>query len=527
MPDLRFYIARFFRRFPYFLIVAVLISALSVVVALTLPPAYESDVGLIVESQQIPEGMAQGTVATPGQEQLQLIQQRLLTRQNLLDIANQIQVVRDQKSMSPDEIVQAMKDNTTIRSKSGRDQATVMTITYQAPTPEAAAGVANAYLTRILQQDVEYRTSRAENTLDFFQQQVTQLSQSLDEKSAQILEFKNKNTDALPETLEFRLGDRARLQDEMSKVESDIAAAQRQRDQLIQVAAAGLQGTDTAKVQLSPRELRLQQLQQQLDEARAIYAEQSPQVKRLVAQLDQLEAVVRGASGTEQTGAAPAGDPAAADDPEARLIAENPMLRVQLDDIDAHIRALEGNRASLETRIAAMSDAIARTPANAIALGALQRDFDNIQSQYNTAVTRMSQASTGERIEFLSRGQRVTVVQPPVVPSEPTKPDRKKLAMMGTAAGIAAGLALVVLIELLQKSPRRAEDIVARFDVMPIATIPYIRTRRQMIVDRSVKLLIILAILIGIPAAIYAVHVYYMPIDLLADKVMGQFGIHL
>ena len=161
----------------------------------------------------------------------------------------------------------------------------------------------------------------------------------------------------------------------------------------------------------------------------------------------------------------------------------------------------------------------------AIALEALERDYGNIQEQYNQAVANLSQANTGERIEFMSRGQRITVIEPPTAPTEPTKPNRKKLALAGIGAGVFSGLALVYLLELLNRCPRRPEDIVARFEVMPIATIPYVRTRQQLIVERGVKLIIILVILFGIPAAIWAVHEYSMPLDLVADKVMNRLGV--
>ena len=49
--------------------------------------------------------------------------------------------------------------------------------------------------------------------------------------------------------------------------------------------------------------------------------------------------------------------------------------------------------------------------------------------------------------------------------------------------------------------------------------------RQQLIVERGVKLVIILVILFGIPAAIWAVHEYYMPLDLVADKVMNRLGV--
>ncbi len=58
MDDLKFFLSRFMRRFPFFLIVATLVTAVSVTVALTLPPANESDVRLLLESQQIPGDMA-------------------------------------------------------------------------------------------------------------------------------------------------------------------------------------------------------------------------------------------------------------------------------------------------------------------------------------------------------------------------------------------------------------------------------------------------------------------------------------
>ena len=43
--------------------------------------------------------------------------------------------------------------------------------------------------------------------------------------------------------------------------------------------------------------------------------------------------------------------------------------------------------------------------------------------------------------------------------------------------------------------------------------------------QRSLKLLLVLAILVGIPAAVYAIHIYYLPLDLLADRIMNKTGL--
>lgn len=516
MSELKFYLSRFVRRLHWFLVVAVALSAVAVTVALTLPPAYESEVRMIVESEQIPGNLARSTVSTPAMEQLQIIEQRLMTRENLLQIARDIPSVRGQRNMTADEIVRAMRAQTQIRRSSGTNQATVMTIDFEAPTANAAAGVLNAYLTLILQQAAEFRTERAVTTLEFFEQQVERLNQDLDAKSKQILEFKNANSDALPETLSFRMSEQARLQERLARLDADIVSLQNQRAQLIRLDEATKQiGADPNKSSsaLSPRQLRLSQLHQELSEARTVYAEDSTKVRQIKALIDQLEADEK----VSQSGAETAG-------PDA-VTPDSLMLGIQLSDIDGRIGSLQSQRKEVESQIGVLNDAIAKTPANVIALEALERDYGNIQEQYNQAVANLSQANTGERIEFMSRGQRITVIEPPTAPTEPTKPNRKKLALAGIGAGVFSGLALVYLLELLNRCPRRPEDIVARFEVMPIATIPYVRTRQQLIVERGVKLIIILVILFGIPAAIWAVHEYYMPLDLVADKVMNRLGV--
>ena len=91
--------------------------------------------------------------------------------------------------------------------------------------------------------------------------------------------------------------------------------------------------------------------------------------------------------------------------------------------------------------------------------------------------------------------------------------------------GIIDGLGLIVLIEALNRTARRPEDIVKRLGVRPLASIPYMRSRSEIIGKRLVKGAIYLVILVGIPMAVYAVHIYYLPLDLLADRAMNKIGV--
>ncbi len=169
-----------------------------------------------------------------------------------------------------------------------------------------------------------------------------------------------------------------------------------------------------------------------------------------------------------------------------------------------------------------LNDSIERTPEISVAIESLERDYANIQTQYNQAASRLATAAQGERIELLSKGERITVIENASVPSTPTSPNRPMIAGAGAAAGVVLGTALIFLFELLNQSIRRPIDLERQLGVTPIATLPYIRTRREVIWKRLILIAIMAVVVIGGPAIIYAVHTYFMPIDVLVDRILDS-----
>ena len=233
MSELKYYLSIFLRRLHYFLMVAVSISTAAVIAAFALPPAYESQTRLLLEAPQIPTDLAASTVNVGSGQQLEIIQQRLMTRATLLEVARSQQVFRDIAAMSADEIVAGMRARTTIE-KTGRGAPTpMMTINFEARAPQIAAGVLNAYLTRIERQNVAFRSERAGNTQEFFEQEVARLGQDLDAQSARILEFKTRNAGALPESLDYRLNQQGQLQQQLREIDREITALRNQSNRLV------------------------------------------------------------------------------------------------------------------------------------------------------------------------------------------------------------------------------------------------------------------------------------------------------
>ena len=522
--DVRYYLAIFRRRFHYFALAFVAVSTLAITAALKLPPSYESQARLLLESAQIPDTLAAPTVRTADLEQLQVIEQRLMTRENLLAIARKFRVFPKIDKMSPDEIVSAMQDETRIDNQAGRDQATLMTIGFTADTAQAAAAVVNEYVTRILSDSVSMRTGQAQQTLDFFRQQVDRLSGDLSTQSAKIQAFQNTNRDALPNTLNYRLNQQSNLQERLSSVEREVADLKDQKQRLIQLyhSTGQVAGTQNDAA-LSPEARALTQLRSQLAQDLAVLSETNPNVVLLKSKIAQLEATVK----SQDAAAAEAGTGSGADSgtagpgPASQLT----LLDIQTSQIDSRISQLERQHDEIVKQLATLKDSIDRTANNAITLEGLQRDYDNIQSQYNTAVDRLSTASTGERIEALSKGQRLTVLDAATAPDAPTKPNRRKIAALGFVAGIVLGIGLIVLRELFDTSVRRPSDLTRALGITPIGTIPYIRSPGERLRRRTVLASVLLLLALGVPASMYAVDTYYMPLDLIAAKISKKLGI--
>ena len=172
--------------------------------------------------------------------------------------------------------------------------------------------------------------------------------------------------------------------------------------------------------------------------------------------------------------------------------------------------------------MADLQESIDATPANTIALNTLERDYAAARMQYDQAVVNRGRAETGDIIEALSKGERISVIEQAVPPAEPTSPNRPKLAIAGMGGGIMAGFGFIVLLELLNTSIRRPQDIVQKLEITPFGVLTFIRTRRDRIRRRLILTLILGGIAGVIVGGLWAIDTYVMPLDLLLKKITDR-----
>lgn len=511
MTDIKFYLQVFVRRLPYFLVVFLFITAAGLSLAVMMPAVYRASSTILVEPGQISEDLAQSTVEVESMQVIQIIRERLTARETLLDVARRYDVFADAGPMTATDTAAAMRARLEFSAKNlgdRRDPAPAIELAFEAPDPALAADVTNEFVTLVLQANQRLRTDRATDTLQFFENEVERLGSELDRISGDILAFKNDNLDALPESLEFRRAEQSRLQERLVQLERETATLRESRARLIEVYESTGRLVETQRV-LSPAEQELQRLRAELEQQLVVFSDSNPRIVLLKNRVAALERQVAAQSGADDTTPA---NPATGE------------LDLQLRDYDARLAYLDSETERLRTELAALSESIRATPVNEIQLSALERRYENIQGQYNTAVARLASAATGERIELLSKGERFSVVEQAVPPTSPDRPNRLLIAAASVVAGIGAGLGLVLLLELLNGAIRRPEDLARKLDIQAFGAVPYIRTRREVLVKRAVIGSAVVTAVVILPAVTYAVHVYYMPLDLLLMQVAERTG---
>lgn len=505
MIDLRFYWSLLMRRLPVMLALIIICSVFGAVWAIRAPSTYSTSARLLVENPRILE--SRNTNDDSASQMLQVIEQQLMTRANLIDVANKLNVFGQDNTLSVDEKLDQMRANTTIRRTGGRDEATMMTVGFTSQDPRVAAAVVNEFTTLILGSNTRNRVGMAENRLAFFQQEVQRLSQDLDQQNARILEFKRANGNALPENLQYRQSRQSLLQERVARLESDLAVLQAQRAEMVRMfeETGNLPVNETPK---TPEQQQLASLQAELNSMLGVYAEDSPRIRALRNRIAAAQRVVEAQSV-----------------PEDSANSGSSLLDVNLSQIDSRVSILTKERDQANQELDDLAASISATAANAIALGALERDHMNLQAQYNSAVASLDQARQVERVETSAQGQRITVIEAASVPGTPSGPNRGKIALAGIGLGLGLAGGFFALMELLNSTIRRPAELQSRFQITPLAVIPFIEGRRERRRRQAVLLATILAVMILIPLGLWGLHTQYMPLDILAQKIVARLGL--
>jgi uncharacterized protein involved in exopolysaccharide biosynthesis len=203
--DPSYYLGILKKRIFYILIPFALVFACGAAAAMLWPPTYLSEGKILVESQQIPPDLVRPTVIATAKERIQVIQQRVMTRDNLLAVMDKYGMFANRRdSWSRSELLDLMRQNAVIKPlelDQARPGSTTIAVTvgFTHERPDIATKVANDLITLFLNEDARNRTNRATETTKFLAREAQRLESEFASIEAKITELKRQQR-AMPAT---------------------------------------------------------------------------------------------------------------------------------------------------------------------------------------------------------------------------------------------------------------------------------------------------------------------------------------
>lgn len=511
----------FLRRFWIMAIIASFGVGIAAFIAYIMPPVYESEAKILVESQQIPDSLARSTVTTGAAERLSLIRQRMMTRDNLQRVIEDLNLFEDRSDLTVGQKIEALRDATSLspislrgRRAGGESNVSAFVIRVRFPDSRKAAEIANEFVTKTLDQNLRARKERASDTLEFFRLEEDRLGRELVGIENQLSRFKNERENSLPGTLQPRRDELEQISRTTFSLEQDALVLEEERSSLI----FRLQQLERQSITAgaSPESQKLRSLELQLAQKRAVFSETHRVVKRLKTEIDVLKATIQPGEG--ETGGSDANG-------ERVQSADEQIMRRKVRFLETQLEVLNDQKVALERRRVALENSIAQTPETETQLNALVRRKKELEDQYGVIIRKRADAETGEKLEVNQQAERFEVIENALASDRPVSPNRPKILAMGSGFAIALAVGLALFLELMNPAIRSAAQMERKLELTPVATIPYIRTAGEKSRTRIRLMSLFILIAIALPLTLFAVDTYYQPIQLVGEKLLDRTGI--
>jgi succinoglycan biosynthesis transport protein ExoP len=507
------------------LLVATLAGLLAVtlVVVIVIPPVYQSTGTILVESQTIPTDLIPATAASVVDERIEIIRQRVMTRENLFKIIEKYKLYRDTtQAMTVSEKIDEMRKQIFIESIGAnlksrrRDQGTIaFKLTFEHRKPEISQRVANDLVTLFLDENVKTRTERATETTEFLTQEADKLKADLEKVETQLAAYKQEHSKALPQHQQLHMEMLSRTETELKDVEREYKMAQEELrflDLELSAAKAGITPkTGSAYAPQNPQDIG--SLKAEYQRLLSLYTEAHPDVRAVKRKIEALEAA------TPATGAKGSEKPA-----DAPVSLEVAKVQAKIAATNTRIESLAGQIKALRGRMAGYEQQLLKIPQVERGLITLMRDHESAQKKYEEIHAKQMNAKIAENLEGENKAERFSLLEPPAYPDRPSKPDRIKILLIGLFASFGGAGGLVFLLETLNQRIRGQEALAITIRQRPMLVIPYIVIEEEIVGRKR----LIKRVAVGIAALIVVsatlLHFLYMPLDILVMKIIARFG---
>ena len=545
---------------------AAVVFLVATALAVLLPSIYRSSATVLIEEADVPRELVSSTITSYADQRLQVINQIVMASQNLIGIVNRYNLYPEARALLPiNEVIEKMRKKISMDMisaqvmdpRSGRPaQANIaFSVSFEHNNPEVAQRVANDLVSLFLNENIRTRQEKTAETTSFVTAEAARMEARIADLEGKLAEQKRLHAGSLPEEREYNQQMIARADQEIRDLDRQAQSLQERQtyleaqvaqtrpfgayaigDKMIlspteqlkalrtnYISLASQYGTDHPDVVRVRKEIEaleretgdqpdatsvakeVDRLTTEVARARERYSDEHPDVLRLQRQLEQAQRALAQAPRTPR----PSAKNAEPDNP-AYI-----QLKAQLESTRSEAKAVAAQKVATKAKLVEFEQRLAKTPIAERDYLAVKRELENAYKEYQELRAKQTAAELGQALETGRKSEKLSIIEPPVLPTDPVKPPRLAIFLLGLVLSAGAGLGTAMLAEKLDTSVRGARQLAAITGAAPLVVVPYIETkadRRRLWTTRVASVLVLLAIVGG---GLAYLHFMRAPLDVL------------
>ena len=317
-------------------------------------------------------------------------------------------------------------------------ESSVITVTYKAPDPRFAAGLANAFVQAYIDVTLDMRVDPAKDYSNFFENRSKEARQALENAQARLSTFqKEKGIIASDERLDIETSRLNELSSQLTALQA-IAAESSSR----QTQAQGAQGDRIQEVLNNPVVVSIKsdisRGEGRLRELSTRYGDNHPQVQETKANLAELQSRL---------------------EMETRKVTGGVSLSNNIN---------RQREADIRNALAAQREKVLQLKAVRDEGLVIQRDVENAQRAYDAIQTRYTQTT----LESQTKQSNVYLLNEASVPTEAASPRLALNLLLAVFIGTMVAVGAALGLEMLDRHVRNPQDLAAAAAVPVLLVLP-------------------------------------------------------
>ncbi len=476
------------------LVVAWIVALIGWAVAYSIPDQYSAKAVIYADTSSIMKPLLKGlTPETNADDELDIMSRVLLSRNNLLSIIRETDM--DLTVHTPEErdaLVASLGRSIKVKggnSKKWAARSNIYEISYTSTSARRVYQVVSNLLNTMIEDTLKSSRTDTASAQKFIDKRIAEYEKRLSVSEQRLASFKKANLGYMPDEKGSYYTRLQNAQDEVERIRSNLNLARQRLAELRKQLRGESPLLDSSSYQASYIK-RLHLYENQLADLLNQYTDKYPDVLALKAKIAELKANKKSGQVINKV--------------DNEVPAEfNPVyqeMKVQLSKAGVEIQILKTKLVEQKKYVKKLKSSIDIIPEVEAKLSKLNRDYAITKVRYRDLVERRESASLAQSVGQSVSDVTFRVIDPPIVPTQPSGPERLLLLAGALVLALAAGLGWSFLRFMLQPTFFEIHQVVEKTGLPVLGTISlylspqHKRQRRiQLVSFFSVTLLLFLA----------------------------------